>query len=295
MTLHPEQLPRILEAAIMVAGRPLTVADLQKLFEEPNQPNAKEMRAALEILQASYADRGIELRETASGFQFQAKVELSPWLSRLWEERPPKYSRAILETLALIAYRQPITRAEIEEIRGVAVSSHIIKTLQDREWVRVIGYRDTPGKPALYATTKSFLDHLNLKSLDELPPLSDILDVESQAEKLNVQLDLVDPAVVQVAPATEEAEQVTTSDSLSEETSEATTEESSTEEDTETLESSSTEETSSDDLSADISEEEIVFDEEVMLDEEEDEEDEYEQEDTEEALEEETSLHGKDH
>lgn len=193
MNLNPEQFQRILEAAIMVAGKPLTVADLQKLFDETDQPTVKDIRAAIEVLQARYADHGVELREVASGYQFQARVELSPWLSKLWEERPQRYSRAVLETLALIAYRQPITRAEIEEIRGVTVSSHIIKTLLDREWIRVIGYRDVPGKPALYATTKTLLDHLSLKSLDELPALSDIHDMESQEEKLNVQLELAPP------------------------------------------------------------------------------------------------------
>lgn len=188
--MTPEQLQRIFEAALMVAGHPLTLADLQKLFDENAQPTTKEIRDILTSIEQRYADSGIELREVASGFQFQARVELSPWLSRLWEERAPRYSRAFLETLALIAYRQPITRAEIEEIRGVTVSSHIVKTLQDREWIRVIGYRDTPGKPALYATTKTFLDHFNLKNLEQLPSLAELKDLESQEEKLQVQLDL---------------------------------------------------------------------------------------------------------
>jgi segregation and condensation protein B len=190
MTTTPEQLQRIIEAAIMVAGRPLTVADLQKLFDESEQPDTKLVRETVQAIQASYAERGIELREVASGFQFQAKTEYSPWLSRLWEERAPRFTRAFLETVALIAYRQPITRAEIEEIRGVAVSSNIIKTLQEREWIRVIGHRDVPGKPALYGTTKTFLDHLNLKSLDQLPSLADIIDLEAQEEKLQIQLEL---------------------------------------------------------------------------------------------------------
>jgi segregation and condensation protein B len=190
MSMNPEQLQQIFEAALMVAGRPLTVADLQKLFTEGTPPAAKEIREIILILQQHYAERGIELKEVASGFQFQAKATLSPWLSHLWEERPPRYSRALLETLALIAYRQPITRAEIEEIRGVAVSTNIIKTLQDREWIRVIGYRDAPGKPALYGTTKTFLDHLSLTSLSDLPTLADLKDLESQEEKLQVQLEL---------------------------------------------------------------------------------------------------------
>ena len=190
MNMNPEQVQQILEAALMVAGRPLTAADLQKLFEAPNEINTKEIREILLAMQERYTHNGIELREVASGFQFQAKAEFSPWLSKLWEERPQRYSRAVLETIALIAYRQPITRAEIEEIRGVAVSSNIIKTLQEREWIKVIGCRDVPGKPELFATTKTFLDHLNLKALDELPPLSEILDMESQEEKLQVQLEL---------------------------------------------------------------------------------------------------------
>lgn len=190
MTIDIQQRQRILEAAIMAAGRPLSVNDLQKLFHESEQPTVKEIRGSLETLQQHYAESGIELRELASGYQFQARVELSPWLSKLWEERPPRYSRALLETLALIAYRQPITRAEIEEIRGVTVSTNIVKTLQDREWIRVIGYRDVPGKPALYATTKAFLDHLSLKSLEELPALAELKDLESQEEKLQMQLDL---------------------------------------------------------------------------------------------------------
>lgn len=190
MAMNPEQLKRILEAAILVAGRPLTMVDLQKLFDETELPEINQIRDALQAIQQDYADRGIELRELASGYQFQAKVDLSPWLSRLWEERPPRYTRALLETIALIAYRQPITRAEIEEIRGVSVGSNIIKTLQEREWIRVIGYRDVPGKPAMYGTTKAFLDHLNLKNLTELPALAELKDLESQEEKLQIQLEL---------------------------------------------------------------------------------------------------------
>jgi segregation and condensation protein B len=190
MNMNPEQVQRILEAALLVSGRPMSAADLQKLFDEADAITAKEIRDILITMQTQYADKGIELRELASGFQYQAKAEYSPWLSRLWEERAPRYSRAVLETIALIAYRQPITRSEIEEIRGVAVSSHIIKTLQEREWIKVVGYRDVPGKPALFATTKTFLDHLNLKALDELPALSEVLDLEGQEQKLQVQLEL---------------------------------------------------------------------------------------------------------
>lgn len=190
MTISLKQLQHILEAALMVAGRPLTLHHMQKLFDETAEPTSSELNQALEAIREHYADSGIELREVASGFQFQAKVELSPWLTKLWEERPTRYSRALLETLALIAYRQPITRAEIEEIRGVSVSSHIIKTLLEREWIRVLGFREVPGKPALYGTTKAFLDHFNLKNLDELPTLSELKDLDQQEAKLGVQLEL---------------------------------------------------------------------------------------------------------
>lgn len=188
-----EQLQQILEAALMVAGRPLPIVHMQRLFEEPHQPTQDDIQNALQGIREHYSKSGIELRELASGYQFQAKTELSPWLCKLWEERPPRYSRALLETLALIAYRQPITRAEIEEIRGVSVSSQIIKTLLEREWVRVIGYREVVGKPALYGTTKAFLDHFNLKSLDELPALSELKDLSEQEAKLQVQLELAHP------------------------------------------------------------------------------------------------------
>jgi segregation and condensation protein B len=190
MNTTPEQLQNIIEAALMVAGRPLTIANIQKLFDETAEPNAQEIRTAIQALTERYTNSAIELREVASGFQFQAKTDYAPWLSRLWEERPPRYSRAFLETLALIAYRQPITRAEVEEIRGVAVNSAIIKTLMEREWVRIMGYKDVPGKPALLGTTKAFLDHFNLKSLDELPTLAELKDLDSQEAKLQIQLEL---------------------------------------------------------------------------------------------------------
>lgn len=194
MNITPEQLQQILEAALMVAGRPLQVSHMQKLFDEAEQPTPAEIQTALQALRERHTDNsGIELNEVASGFQFQAKTQLSAWLCRLWEERPPRYSRAILETLALIAYRQPITRAEVEEIRGVAVSSHIVKTLLEREWVRVIGYREVVGRPALYGTTKAFLDHFNLKSLDQLPTLAELKDLDVQEAKLQVQLELPQP------------------------------------------------------------------------------------------------------
>ncbi len=190
--MSTEQLHAILEAAMMVAGRPLTLSQMQKLFDEAEEPEMAVIKQALQTIAARYIHSGIELKETASGYQFQAKTEFSHWLAKLWEERPQKYSRALLETLALIAYRQPITRAEVEDIRGVTVSSHITKTLLEREWIRVIGYRDVPGKPALYGTTKHFLDHFNLKTLDELPTLAELKDLETQEAKLQIQLALPD-------------------------------------------------------------------------------------------------------
>jgi segregation and condensation protein B len=209
----PELLVQIIEAALMAAGRPLTIAQLQKLFDETDQPETQEIRTAITTLQEQCQERGVELREVASGFQFQAKMHLSSWLAKLWEERPPRYSRAFLETLALIAYRQPITRAEIEEIRGVSASSHHFKTLLEREWIRVVGHRDIPGKPALYGTTKEFLDYFNLKSLSQLPTLSELTDLDSQEAKLQVQLELTsqEPAL-EPAPLIEAATETVTTD-----------------------------------------------------------------------------------
>jgi segregation and condensation protein B len=188
-------LVQILEGALLAAGKPLTVAQLGELFEEHERPDKAAIHSALEDVAARCEGRGFELQEVASGFRFQVRQSLSPWVARLWHERPQKYSRALLETLALIAYRQPITRGEIEEIRGVAVSSNIIKTLHEREWIRVVGHRDVPGRPAMYATTRQFLDYFNLKTLDQLPALADIRDLET----LNVELGFSDPSPVAAA------------------------------------------------------------------------------------------------
>lgn len=184
--MNEQQLKNIIEAAIFAAGEPLSIDRLLSLFEEEERPEKAQVQQALADLANDYTERGLELKEVSSGFRFQARSDTSRWVSRLWEERAPRYSRALLETLALVAYRQPITRAEIEDIRGVAVSTNIIKTLQEREWVRVVGHRDVPGKPAMYATTREFLDYFNLKSLDQLPPLSELKDLD----KLNAELDL---------------------------------------------------------------------------------------------------------
>ncbi|MEE4147098.1 MAG: SMC-Scp complex subunit ScpB [Halieaceae bacterium] len=180
---------QIVEGALLAAGKPLTVAQLGELFEDVERPDNAAIRAALEEAAQRCEGRGFELQEVASGFRYQVRQGLSPWVARLWQERPQKYSRALLETLALIAYRQPITRGEIEEIRGVAVSSNIIKTLHEREWIRVVGHRDVPGRPAMYATTRQFLDYFNLKTLDQLPALADIRDLET----LNAELGFSDP------------------------------------------------------------------------------------------------------
>ncbi|HEX4870668.1 MAG TPA: SMC-Scp complex subunit ScpB [Moraxellaceae bacterium] len=182
--MDAELLKKIIEGALFAAGQPLNIEQLGFLFDEGDRPDNATMREALEALMKDYEGRGIELKEVASGFRFQVRQETGPWVSRLWEEKPSRYSRALLETLALIAYRQPITRSEIEEIRGVSVSSHIIKTLLEREWIRVAGHRDVPGRPALFATTREFLDSFNLKTLAELPSLSEIRDLERINEEL---------------------------------------------------------------------------------------------------------------
>jgi segregation and condensation protein B len=176
------QLKNILEAALLAAGEPLSIERLLALFGEAERPEVAELRAALEELAEDCAGRGIELKEVSSGFRLQVKKELAPWVARLFEERTPRYSRALLETLVLIAYRQPITRGEIEDIRGVTVSTNIIKTLQEREWIRVVGYREVPGKPALYGTTRQFLDYFNLKGLGDLPSLAEIRSLDVIAD-----------------------------------------------------------------------------------------------------------------
>jgi len=174
------KIKQIIEAALMAAGSALKLEQIMDLFEgDDDAPDQELVLQAIHSLMEDCAQRGVELKEVSSGFRFQARQEFSQWVQRLWEEKPQRYSRALLETLALIAYRQPITRAEIEEVRGVSVSSTIIKTLQEREWVRVVGHRDVPGKPAMYATTRDFLDYFNLQSLDELPTLAEIRDIDS--------------------------------------------------------------------------------------------------------------------
>jgi len=177
-------LVEIIEGALLAAGEPLSKKQLAQLFDELDRPSISDITAALAEVAVRCNGRGFELAEVASGFRFQVRQNLSPWVSKLWVERPVRYSRALLETLSLIAYRQPITRGEIEDIRGVAVSSNIMKSLLEREWVKVVGHRDVPGKPAMYATTREFLDYFNLKSLDQLPPLVDVKDLETMTSAL---------------------------------------------------------------------------------------------------------------
>lgn len=174
------------EAALLAAGRPLSVDQLAGLFDGRMTPQKSELQSAIASLNQDYEQRGILIAEVASGFRIQLKTAMADRLEKLWEERPPRYSRALFETLALVAYRQPITRGEIEEIRGVSVSSNIVRQLLERDWVRVVGYRDVPGRPAMFGTTKSFLDYFGLRKLDDLPPLADLADWESLRLQLNL-------------------------------------------------------------------------------------------------------------
>ena len=177
---EPKDLASLLEAFLLAAGKPMSLERMAELFEEAERPSPALLRKALEVLNKSCKDRAFELKEVASGYRLQVRERFSPWVGRLWEERPQRYSRALLETLVLIAYRQPITRGEIEDVRGVAVNSQIVKTLLEREWIRVVGHREVPGRPAMFATTRQFLDHFNLKSLDELPPLAALRELEPE-------------------------------------------------------------------------------------------------------------------
>jgi segregation and condensation protein B len=188
------------EAALLAAGRPLSVDQLQNLFDRSSAPDKSQIREAIGSLQGDYEERGLTVSEVASGFRTQIKSSMADRLQKLWEERPPRYSRAFFETLALIAYRQPMTRGEIEEIRGVAVSANIMRSLLERDWIRVVGHRDVPGRPAMFGTTRHFLDYFGLKKLDDLPPLADLADWET----LRVQLNLPDVSEDEAEPETAE-------------------------------------------------------------------------------------------
>jgi segregation and condensation protein B len=192
--MNEHYLRNVIEAGLLAAGRPVQPAELVQLFDESARPTGEQVRAALDVLAAEYGERGIELKETAGGVRIQVRRELAGEVSRLWPERPARYSRALLETLALIAYRQPITRGEIEAVRGVAVNPNIVKTLLERNWVRVVGHRDVPGRPELLGTTRDFLDYFGLRSLDELPPLSELKAVGDFNLQLNLAADAVDGA-----------------------------------------------------------------------------------------------------
>ena len=184
--ISPKDLKPIVEGALFAAGGTLTLDQLQSLFLEDERPERADLIAALGELAADCADRGIEIAQVAGGYRVQVRAEVAPWVARLWDEKPARYSRALLETLALIAYRQPITRGEIEDIRGVVVTTQIVKTLSEREWIRVVGHRDVPGRPALYATTRKFLDYFGLRSLNDLPPLSEIRDPAFLGDELDL-------------------------------------------------------------------------------------------------------------
>jgi segregation and condensation protein B len=184
--MNTNPLTNAVEAILLAAGRPMTVSKLLELFESYERPAPEDVRAALLELSERYADHGIEVVEVASGWRVQVRAQHAEIVSRLWQERPARYSRALLETLALIAYRQPITRSEIEEIRGVSVSSTIMRTLHERNWVRVVGHREVPGRPELLGTTREFLDYFGLRSLDELPTLAELQDIEDLTEQLEL-------------------------------------------------------------------------------------------------------------
>ena len=193
--MEQQQLKNIIEAVLMSAEKPLKVNDIEALFAGDNDmPARDEIRKTLKALGEDYENRGFELKEVSSGFRIQVRQDYSDWVGRLWEEKPARYTRALLETIALIAYRQPITRGEIEEVRGVSVSSNIIRTLMEREWIKVLGHKDVPGKPALYGTTKEFLDYFNLKSLQDLPSLAEIKDLDQIHQELDLDIDNTDTA-----------------------------------------------------------------------------------------------------
>src|ERR1700737_1950880 len=198
--MNETHLRNVIEAALLAAGKPLQPAELVELFDEGARPQVQAIQAALAVLTAEYSNRGIEMKEPAAGFRIQVRREMANEISRLWPERPARYSRALLETLAIIAYRQPITRAEIEAVRGVAVNPNIVKTVIERNWVHVVGHRDVPGRPELLATTRDFLDYFGLKNLDELPPLAELKVIGD----IKVQFDLPDPGPVALASDTNE-------------------------------------------------------------------------------------------
>ena len=211
--MNEEQIKSVVEAVLLASGKPLTLEQLLGVFADGEKPERDQLRQAVAALQEDYDARGVELVQVASGYRIQVRQAMEPWVSRLTEEKPARYSRALLETLALIAYRQPITRGEIEDIRGVSVSSSIVKTLQEREWVRIVGHRDVPGRPAMYGTTRQFLDYFNLKGLDDLPTLMELRDIDT----INVELELAMPGEVTEEPEDQAVEASEGADIVSEE------------------------------------------------------------------------------
>lgn len=206
--MKPKQLKNIIEAALLAADHALTIDQLLRLFEDEKQPPARDaVKKVLAQLQEECEDRGCELKKVASGYRYQTRVDVQPWVSKLRSERPPRYSRAFMETLALVIYRQPITRAEIEDVRGVSVSSSIFKVLLEREWVKIVGHKEVPGRPAMYGTTRKLLDYFNLKSLNELPSLAEIKDLDAvhpeldllpqEEPKAPVQLEVIEGGVAE--------------------------------------------------------------------------------------------------
>lgn len=203
----PAGLPakQIIEGLLLAAGKPLPMNKIAEVFSDQERPETEDLKAILKEIEEDCETRGFELKKVASGYRFQVKQEFGEWVGKLWEEKPQRYSRALLETISIIAYRQPITRGEIEKIRGVAVSTNIIRTLIERDWVRVVGHRDVPGRPAMYATTKEFLDYFNLKSLEELPPLSEIRDLDELDPELALEEEAPESRVLEF-PSAEEVE-----------------------------------------------------------------------------------------
>ncbi len=207
-----EKLKQIIEGLLLTAGKPLTLDKIAEIFTKEELPERDVLKTALDEIEKSCVGRGFELKKVASGYRFQVRQELSDWIGRLWEEKPQRYSRALLETLAIIAYRQPITRGDIEKIRGVAVSSSIIRTLLERDWVRVVGHRDVPGRPAMYASTREFLDYFNLQNLNELPALTDIRDMEGLNQELTLEEEKPEGIVLEFPSSAEEDDEVIVAD-----------------------------------------------------------------------------------
>ncbi len=205
MSKTDSELKNILEAALLVSREPLTVEKLLSMFSKDSQPKKEEIKKTLESLAKDYEGRGIELKKIDKGYRFQSMEKYGPWIARLTQERPPRYSRALLETISIIAYRQPVTRGDIEDVRGITVSTEIMRTRQDREWIRQVGHRDVPGKPALFGTTRAFLEHFSLSSLDQLPPLSELRDIEEISREVGLVSDFAGKPEPASAPASADA------------------------------------------------------------------------------------------